>query len=197
LFLLLGFLQTIFAARVFFRMAKTSRRRLVETSDQPSSARISILLPVLDEATRIANCLNALIAQPNEVAEILIIDGGSIDATRAIAKIYQLRDDRVQWIDAGPADPQWIGKAWNLHVGLARSNPANQWILCIDADVRVSAKLSRSLIRHAARTGVSTFSVATQQHLSGTLEALIHPSLLTTLVYRFGQPGRAYRNVFF
>jgi dolichol-phosphate mannosyltransferase len=195
LFLLLGFLQTIFAARVFFRMAKTSRRRLVETSDQPSSARISILLPVLDEATRIANCLNALIAQPNEVAEILIIDGGSIDATRAIAKIYQLRDDRLQWIDAGPADPHWIGKAWNLHVGLARSNPANQWILCIDADVRVSAKLSRSLIRHAARTGVSTFSVATQQHLSGTLEALIHPSLLTTLVYRFGQPGRAYRNV--
>jgi glycosyltransferase involved in cell wall biosynthesis len=174
LFLLLGLLQTILAARVFFRMAKTSRGRLVETSDQPSSARITILVPVLNEATRIANCLEALIAQPEEVVEILVIDCGSTDATPAIAELYHLRDDRVRWIDAGPAGSQWTGKAWNLHVGLARSNPANQWILCIDADVRVSPKLSRSLISHAARTGVSTFSVATRQHLSGLSEALVH-----------------------
>jgi dolichol-phosphate mannosyltransferase len=195
LFLLLGLLQTILAARVFFRLSKTSQCRLVDTSDKPSSARITILLPVLNEATRIANCLEALIAQPEEVAEILVIDGGSTDATRAIAEFYHRRDDRVRWIDAGRADSRWIGKAWNLNFGLARSNPANPWILCIDADVRVSAKLSRSLISHAARTGVSTFSVATRQHLSGPSEALIHPPLLTTLVYRFGQPGRAYRNV--
>lgn len=176
-------------------MAKTSQRRLVETSDRPASARITVLLPVLNEATRIANCLETLIAQPEEVAEILVIDGGSTDATRAITDNYRRRDDRVRWIDASPVDPRWIGKAWNLNLGLARSNPASQWILCIDADVRVSPKLSRSLISHASRTGVSTFSVATRQHLSGPLEALIHPSLLTTLVYRFGQPGRAYRNV--
>jgi dolichol-phosphate mannosyltransferase len=195
LFLLLGLMQTILAARVFFRMAKTSRGRLVETSDQPSSARITILLPVLNEATRIADCLDALIAQPKEVAEILVIDGGSTDATREVTENYRRRDDRVRWIDASPAGSQWTGKAWNLNFGLARSNPANQWILCVDADVRVSPKLSRSLISHVARTGVSTFSVATRQHLSGLLEALIHPPLLTTLVYRFGQPGRAYRKL--
>ncbi|HET9882203.1 MAG TPA: glycosyltransferase family 2 protein, partial [Candidatus Binatia bacterium] len=164
MFLLLGLLQTILAARIFFRMSKTSQYRLVETSDQPSSARITILLPVLNEATRIANCLESLIAQPNEVAEILVIDGGSTDATRAIAESYHLHDDRVQWIDASSAESRWTGKAWNLNFGLARSNPASQWILCIDADVRVSPKLSRSLIRHAARTGVSSFSVATRQH---------------------------------
>ncbi len=195
MFLLLGLLQTILAARVFFRMLKTSQRRLVETSDQPSSARITILLPVLNEATRIANCLESLIAQPEEVAEILVIDGGSTDATRAIVEFYQWRDDRVQWIDASPAESRWIGKAWNLNLGIARSNPTTQWILCIDADVRVSPKLSRSLISHATRTGVSTFSLATRQHLSGPLEALIHPPLLTTLVYRFGRPGRVYRKL--
>jgi dolichol-phosphate mannosyltransferase len=195
LFLFLGLLQTILAARVFFRMAKTSQCRFVETSGQPSSARVTILLPVLNEAMRIANCLESLIAQPEEVAEILVIDGGSSDATRAIAEIYHLRDDRVRWIDASPADSRWTGKAWNLNFGLARSDPASQWILCIDADVRVSPKLSRSLISHAARTGVSTFSLATRQHLSGRSEALVHPPLLTTLVYRFGQPGHVYRNV--
>jgi dolichol-phosphate mannosyltransferase len=195
LFLLLGLLQAVLAARVFFRMSKTSRCRFVETSDQPSSARITILLPVLNEATRIANCLETLIAQPEEVAEILVIDGGSADASLAIVESYRRRDDRVRWIDASPASPRWTGKAWNLNFGLARSSPASQWILCIDADVRVSPKLSRSLISCATRTGVSTFSLATRQHLSGPLEALIHPPLLTTLVYRFGQPGRAYRKL--
>jgi dolichol-phosphate mannosyltransferase len=193
-FLLLGVLQTILAARVFFRMAKTSGGRPVEAVDQPSSARITILLPVLNEATRIANCLEGLVAQPDEVAEILVIDGGSTDTTRAIVEIYHSRDHRVRWIDASPAESRWVGKAWNLNFGLARSNPANQWVLCIDADVRVSPKLSRSMLSHAACTGVSTFSVATNQHLSGPSEALIHPSLLTTLVYRFGQPGHPCRN---
>ena len=188
-------MQTILAAQVFFRLAKTSQRRLVETSDRPSSARITVLLPVLNEATRIANCLETLSAQPEEVAEILVIDGGSTDATREVTENYHRRDDRVRWIDASPVGPRWIGKAWNLNVGLARSNPASQWILCVDADVRVSPKLCRSLISHAARTGVSTFSLATRQHLSGLLEALIHPAMLTTLVYRFGQPGRASRSV--
>jgi dolichol-phosphate mannosyltransferase len=194
-FLLLGVLQTILAARVFFRMAKTSGGRLVEAVDQPSSARITILLPVLNEATRISNCLEGLVAQPEEVAEILVVDGGSTDTTGAIAEIYHSRDHRVRWIDASPAESRWIGKAWNLNFGLARSNPASQWVLCIDADVRVSPKLSRSMLSHAARTGVSTFSVATSQHLSGPSEALIHPSLLTTLVYRFGQPGHPCRNL--
>jgi dolichol-phosphate mannosyltransferase len=194
LFLLLGLLQTILAARVFFRMSKASRCGLVETSDQPSSARITILLPVLNEATRIADCLESLIAQPEEVAEILVIDSGSTDGTRAIAEDYRRRDGRVRWIDASPVDWRWTGKAWGLNFGLTRSNPSNQWILCIDADVRISPKLARSLLAHAIGTGVSTFSLATRQHLSGATEALIHPSFLTTLVYRFGPPGTVSRN---
>jgi dolichol-phosphate mannosyltransferase len=193
-FLLLGILQTILAARVFFRMAKTSRGGVVKELDEPSPARISILLPVLNEATRIEDCLDSLIAQPEEVAEILVIDGGSIDATRDIVETYNSRDNRVRWIDASSADSLWTGKAWNLNCGLARSDPASQWILCIDADVRVSPKLTRSLLSHATRTGVSTFSVATRQHLSSAAEALIHPCLLTTLIYRFGQPGCPCQN---
>jgi dolichol-phosphate mannosyltransferase len=192
-FLLLGILQTILAARVFIRMAKSSRGRVVIASDQSSRARISILLPVLNEETRIANCLEGLIAQPEEVAEILVIDAGSTDATRAIIEIYHSRDARVRWIDANPGNSHWTGKAWNLNFGLARSKPTSQWILCIDADVRVSPKLSRSLLNHAAQTGVFTFSAATNQHLSGAAEAFIHPSLLTTLIYRFGQPGHPCR----
>ncbi|MGE5820136.1 MAG: glycosyltransferase [Deltaproteobacteria bacterium] len=166
----------------------------IEISNTARAERVSIILPVLNEATRIETCLDGLILQPEEVAEILIVDGGSSDGTQAIVDRYRLRDVRVTLIDASPVDEHYTGKAWGLHFGLQRSNAESQWILCVDADVRVSPILVRSLLAHAERTGVSTFSVATLQRLSGKIEGLIHPALLTTLIYRFGAPGKATRN---
>jgi dolichol-phosphate mannosyltransferase len=156
---------------------------------------VTIILPVLNEARRIATCLDGLIAQPREVAEMLVVDGGSSDATQEIVKLYQTRDKRVRLIDASPVDPSWTGKAWGLHVGLQASSKDSQWILCVDADVRASPQLARSLLNHAKRTGVETFSVATTQRLSGPAEGLIHPALLASLIYRFGSPGKATHDV--
>ncbi len=58
----------------------------------------------------------------------------------------------------------------------------------------VQPQLVRSLLHHAQRSAVRIFSVATGQRLSGNLEALIHPAMLTTLIYRFGSPGKATSN---
>jgi dolichol-phosphate mannosyltransferase len=151
-------------------------------------------LPVLNEAARIERCLSSLIAQPQEVHEILVVDGGSTDGTQSIVARYHAQDPRACLLDASPVDSRWTGKAWGLNFALLRSDPACQWILCVDADVWVAPELARSLLAHAKTTGVSSFSVATRQHLSGKIEALIHPSMLTTLIYRFGSPGQATRN---
>lgn len=166
----------------------------IQVSNRASSERISIIVPVLNEAKRLERCLDTLVAQPEEASEILIVDGGSADGTQSIVERYQAQDPRVKFVDATPVDALWTGKAWGLYVGLQRSNPSSEWILCTDADVWASPMLTRSLLAHAERAGVSTFSVATQQHLSGKMEALIHPSMLTTLVYRFGPPGKATRD---
>jgi dolichol-phosphate mannosyltransferase len=176
-----------------FGSGKKNSRQRVEASDQPSSQSVTILLPVLDEAVRIEDCLQSLIAQPQEVSEILVIDGGSSDGTQAVVAEFQRLDARVRLLDASPLDPRWTGKAWGLHFGLQRSQTNSTWILCVDADVRVSAKLARSLLAHARSTGVTNFSIATAQHLSGNIDALLHPAMLTTLVYRFGAPGKATR----
>lgn len=166
----------------------------IQVSRQPSVERIGILLPVLNEARRIERVLAGLIAQPREVQEILIIDGGSSDATAEIVARFHAIDKRVRLIDASPVDRRWTGKAWGLNLGLLRSDPTCHWILCVDADVSASPDLARSLLAHAQKSGVSIFSVATRQHLSGRIEALIHPAMLTTLIYRFGSPGRATRD---
>ena len=153
-----------------------------------------MLLPVLNEAGRIDACLAALCQQPEEVQEILVIDGGSDDGTQAIVQRHHAVDERVRLVDASPVDPSWTGKAWGLHRGLQSASTASNWILCVDADVTVQPLLVRSLLHHAQRSGVRIFSVATGQRLSGNLEALLHPAMLTTLIYRFGSPGRATKN---
>jgi dolichol-phosphate mannosyltransferase len=72
-------------------------------------------------------------------------------------------------------------------VGLARASGA--WVLTIDADCTVESGLTRSLASFAEKTDVVALSVATRQSAPGLLYAMLHPSLLTTLVYRFGPPG--------
>jgi dolichol-phosphate mannosyltransferase len=191
---LFGALQTILALRVVLRFFRTAGGQIIQISNAPRRERVSVILPVLNEATRIQTCLDALIAQPVEVAEILAVDGGSTDGTQAIVESYHARDSRVRLIDGSPVDKHWTGKAWGLSIGLQHASPGSDWILCVDADVRVSPPLVRSLLAHARQTGISTFSVATLQRISGFTEGLVHPPLLTTLVYRFGIPGKATRN---
>jgi len=177
--------------------ATTSQRIIAcdEACDEPQTERVSILLPVLNEVERLGDCLDGLIAQPQEVSEILVIDSGSRDGTPALVQRYRQKDPRVRLLDATPIDERWTGKAWGLYFGLLNSNSHCQWILCVDADVKVSPLLVRSLLAHSRATGISTFSVATRQRLSGIIEGFIHPALLATLVYRFGAPGRATRNL--
>jgi dolichol-phosphate mannosyltransferase len=151
-------------------------------------------VPVLNEERRLAPCLAGLIAQGPEVAEIVVIDGGSTDATQEIVRRFARRDPRVRLVDASPVPPLVNGKAFGLCAGVRNSSPETPWILMIDADVRPDPALARSLLAHAAAEGVDALSVASRQELSGSAEALLHPAMLATLVYRLGIPGYATRD---
>ena len=189
---LLALTQAIVGVRVVWRLARTARGERIATSDAPlSGERVTVLVPVLNERDRLSPCLAGLSAQPSEVAEILVVDGGSTDGTPDLVSTFMARDGRVRIVYASPIPTGWNGKAHGLHVGLDRADPNAQWILTVDADVRPAPSLVRSLLAHALRTGVASLSIATMQRLSGEAEGVVHPALLTTLVYRFGIPGHA------
>jgi dolichol-phosphate mannosyltransferase len=182
---------------VLLRFAATAHGARMPTCDAapPPGERVAVIVPVLNERERLAPCLDGLLAQGPEVAAILVVDGGSGDGTRDLVARYSGRDVRVRLVDAGPPPGGWNGKAWNLQVGAERVGAEVAWILTVDADVRPAPLLVRSLLAHARRTGLVAFSVATRQEVSGLGEALLHPALLTTLVYRFGLPGSATSSV--
>ncbi|HZR42746.1 MAG TPA: glycosyltransferase family 2 protein [Ktedonobacteraceae bacterium] len=157
--------------------------------------RISVLVPVLNEYQRLGPCLEGLLSQGEAVAEILVIDGGSSDGTQQLVSVYSQRDPRIQLVDASPIPPHWNGKSWGLQVGLLHASPACRWILTMDADVHPHSALAHTLLAQAYETGLPALSIATLQIIEGFGQGLLHPSLLTTLVYRFGIPGKIVRRV--
>jgi dolichol-phosphate mannosyltransferase len=194
---ILVFAQLLLGTRVLTRMARRIRARRIRVTPAVAGddGAVAVIVPVLDEADRLELCLDGLIRQGSEVREIVVVDGGSHDGTQELVHAYSARDGRVRLVDASPVPPDWNGKAWGVQVGLEQADSGAPWALMIDADVRPKPELARSLLTHARRENVPAFSVATLQEVSGALEGLLHPALLTTLVYRFGPPGRATRRV--
>ena len=188
---LLAVIQVLLAVPVFARLIATANGRRIRRQSDPVAGRVSVLVPVLNEEARLEPCLARLAAQGDDVAEILVIDGGSTDGTRALVCRWMERDVRFRLIDAAPVPEGVNGKAHGLRVGLEHASAATDWVLTIDADVRPQPMLARSLLAHAAAEGVQALSAATLQRVSGSSEALLHPSMLTTLVYRYGIPGHA------
>jgi len=187
--------QIILGLRILTRLMVTAGgERIVAAADpEDGTSDITAVVPVLNEYDRLAPCLDGLIRQGPEVREILVVDGGSHDGTPTLVRQYMERDARVRLVDATPIPNGWNGKAWGLQVGLREAAPETTWLLTIDADVRPKPVLASSVVAHATKRGLAVLSVATEQELSDDSSAMIHPSLLATLVYRFGIPGRAAR----
>jgi dolichol-phosphate mannosyltransferase len=195
-FALMQMLLMLDVVRRLCATARGERIRPATPVNQPAeTGRLTLLVPVLNEYQRLAPCLTGLMAQGSAVAEILVVDGGSCDGTQDLVALFMQRDSRVRLLDASPLPAGWNGKSWGLHVGFQQIAPTSEWVLTLDADVRPTALLATSLLMHADKTGLSALSVATLQEIEGVGQGLLHPALLTTLIYRFGIPGHAIRKV--
>ncbi len=188
--------QLVLALRVIRRMAATVGGERIgpvqEAAVSPWS--VAVLLPILNEAEQLRGCLDRLVLQGQAVSEIIVIDGGSTDDSLAIAQEYARSDGRIRVRSWTGNRGDRNGKALQLQTGVDLARECD-WILTIDADVRIEPGLVDALAGFAAKQGYDAVSVATAQKLSGAGEAVVHPSMLATLVYRFGIPGGRQRTV--
>lgn len=90
---------------------------------------LSLVMITRDAAVDIAEC----IASAPFAAETLVVDSGSRDDTVEIARSRGARVVEREWMGFGPQKQ------------LATREAAHDWVLCIDADERVSPQLAASI----------------------------------------------------
>ncbi len=102
----------------------------------PVRERVSVLLPVRNEAPRVSACLGALVAQRGvDDLEILVLDDGSTDGTPDLARQAAGDDPRVR-IWTGDLLPQgWLGKPYACHQLAAAAS--GRVLVFVDADVQL------------------------------------------------------------
>lgn len=116
--------------------------------DQPVPPRpVSVLIPARNEQTNIRPCLEAVLQQDYPILEIIVVDDGSTDQTSHIVQQMQQEHDRLRLVKNNGLPPGWLGKNYALHRGaqLARG----EFLLCLDADVRLSPDCLRYAMQHA------------------------------------------------
>lgn len=150
---------------------------------------VSIIVPTLNEASRISPCLRGLTQQGYEVREILVVDSHSTDGTPDLVKKVQTDDPRFHLIADDPLPPQWVGRPWALHTGFLSSSPNSEWILGIDADTQPQPGLVPAVIATAESEGYDILSLSPQFQLKSPGEWWLQPALLMTLLYRFDVAG--------
>ena len=89
---------------------------------------VSVIVPARNEEPCLARCLESLVAQPGVAFEVLVVDDGSTDRTRAIAESFP----PIQVMEAGPLPPGWSGKNHAAWQGAQRAR--GRWLLFTDAD---------------------------------------------------------------
>jgi dolichol-phosphate mannosyltransferase len=149
--------------------------------DSVRSAQVTVLIPARDEAARIGPALAAMVGAPG-VAEVIVIDDNSTDATAEIAITAG-----AKVVSAPPLPPGWAGKAWALHQGLIEAKTT--WVVTLDADTYPDPHLPAALTQRAEEEGYVLMTVGGRFDCPSPGARWLHPAFLTTLVYRFGPPG--------
>ncbi len=113
---------------------------------------LSLVVITRDAATEIAQCL----ASASFAAEAVVVDSGSRDDTVAIARRAGARTIDHPWTGYGPQK--------NFAVAQAR----HDWVLCLDADERVTPALEQSIRNlFAGGASLSAYAVARRNRFLG------------------------------
>ena len=148
---------------------------------------MSIVVATLNEAHRIAPCLQGLAAQGKVVREILVVDSGSTDGTPELVQNAARDDERIRLLRDDPLPAGWVGKVWALDHGLRHAT--GDWVLGIDADTEPHPGLAAGAVRAAIESKYDAVSFAPRFRIAGAAERWLQPALLVTIVYRFGAAG--------
>lgn len=152
-------------------------RRLHEPArDAGTNARVSVLIPVRDEAHQIADCLRTVLAQRGVTGpDVVLGDDNSTDGTvRAAARAG---GGRLRVLPVAEPPPGWLGKPWACRTLAAAVGEDADVLVFLDADVRLEPDAVAAAVDALDRYGLQLVSVYPRLTAFTITERLIQPLL--------------------
>jgi glycosyltransferase involved in cell wall biosynthesis len=151
---------------------KTSKKRNRLKTDDDGHF-ISILIPARNEEQNIGLLLADLVEQDFEKFEIIVYDDNSDDDTVQVIKKKMNTDSRIKMINGTALPPGWIGKTYACHQLSLMA--MGDYLLYLDADVRVKPSLLRNSMAHMDKHNLSLLSMFPRQITVSTGEKITVP----------------------
>ena len=155
--------------------ALNSRLLRVPTATH-TDRRVSVLLPVRDEAHRVGPCLRALLGQQGVDLEIVILDDGSTDGTADVVRAIADGDPRVRVLTGRALAAGWLGKPHACQQLADAAARGSQVLVFIDADVVLATHAIAATVALLEATGLDLLSPYPRQEAPGAT-ALVQPLL--------------------
>ncbi len=142
-------------------------------ADSRSSSLLSVVVPFHDVERYFAACLDSLAQQSWTDLDVILVDDGSTDGSRAIAEDFCARDPRFRVIGEGN---QGSGPARNLGVQHARGD----YLAFVDSDDVVDRRGHERLVRRLAGSG-SDFAIGRAVRFTnlGVTASMVHQIAIT------------------
>jgi chlorobactene glucosyltransferase len=152
-------------------------------ADRATEAPVSVVIAARDEEVDLPATLDALLAQDVGSLEIAVVEGGSRDRTR---EVIDARAPPARRIDEPPLPPGWVGKNWACWVGAQATS--GEWLLFLDADVRLAPSAVRTMLGWARAEGADLASLAPRVEMVTFWERVVLPFYVQMVLTYFRAP---------
>lgn len=151
---------------------------------------ISVVIPLYNKEKTISRAIDSVLAQELTDFEIIVVDDGSMDASRKIAESYGDKVTYIRQENAGPSAARNRGVRASRHPVIAFLDADDEYLPgCLKAHIESrivyqQAKLSLAsfhVMRNGELVGRSNFLERVPEYISGTDHAYI-PQMLADLV---------------
>ena len=127
-------------------------------------ALVSVIIPIYNAESYLAQCLDSVLGQSYENLEVICIDDGSSDSSKAIAQEYASRDPRIHFFTQANT-----GAGATRNTGLKHAK--GEYVLFFDADDYMHKDALALLLRQALTTQAD-LTIASSQSLDDSLGIL-------------------------
>jgi len=184
--LLLGASVAVLLYQGYALLLASELPRLGPAPPEPPVAtrpRVSVVIAARNEELDLPATLSDLLAQDYPSLEIIVVEDGSTDGTRAVIDRCA---PRVRRLEPPPLPPGWTGKNWACWNGARAAT--GDWVLFLDADVRTHPTAVRSTLDWAQHEHADLTTLTFRLEMVGFWERVVLPFFVQLVLTYFRAP---------